>query len=151
MYGSEYFSIIILLLQYFFNYACHKCMWMLYSQDKMTIIYSLQACKRKSILVQCIFTQVIYKKKKNQFLFPESSGCLQWVIPKHVNSKQCNCLVPSINRNTGSWPFCLSLPGSPRANTALYEEWNYRISKGHCHEVCTWVWNFFTETHGRCG
>ena len=46
----------------FFNYALHKCIWMLYSQDKMTIIYSLQACKRKSIQVQCIFTLVIYGK-----------------------------------------------------------------------------------------
>ena len=46
----------------FFNYAFHKCIWMLYSQDKMTIIYSLQACKRKSIQVQCIFTLVIYEK-----------------------------------------------------------------------------------------
>ena len=82
------------------------------------MIYSLQACKRKSIQVQCIFTLVIYKRK--QFLFPESSGCWQRVVSKHLNSEQCNCLVPSINRNTGSLHSYLSLPGCPRAKTQRY-------------------------------
>ena len=114
-----------------FNYAFHKCIWMLYSQDKMTIIYSLQACKRKSIQVQCIFTLVIYEKN---FFFQNH------LVANNELAQAPSTLTPSnaiaLSRvSTGT-----QVPGIPIRSYQDGQERTQRYmrsSKGHCHEVRT--------------